>query len=172
MIKTSTQKHLKTFVMLAVLSMMFFVVSESFAQKSDSIKITLRGKATATSKTPVIRGGNTNYKLPFSMPLYSSITTAPKTAFPTTEKNLRVSKIYPNPVSDQVNIILHLEKETQLSIKILDMLSNEVVTLSNERAQAGDQTKSFTLPKRLNTGIYFIRLIAGQESVVKRISVL
>lgn len=171
MIKTATQKHLKTFVTLAILSVMFFVVPKSFAQKTDSIKITLRGKATVPSKTPLIKGGSTNYKLPFSIPLFSTIT-APKTAFPKSEKNLSVSKIYPNPVNDQVNIILHLEKESQVSIKILDMLSNEVVTLSNERTPAGETTKNFTLPKQLNTGIYFIRLIAGQESVVKRISVL
>lgn len=172
MIKTSTQKHLKTIAILTLFSMLFFCVSEVFAQKTDSIKITLRAKSTTPPRTPIIKTGNTNYKLPFNIPSYSSITAPPKTNPTKGEKNLKVSKIYPNPVNDQVNIIVRLEKESLLSIKILDMLSNEVVTLSNERTAAGEQTKSFTLPKRLNTGIYYIRLIAGQESVVKRISVL
>ena len=167
MIKTSTQKHLKLSAILFILGTLFFYAPKGFAQKTDSIKITLRGRATGIQQS-------INSKTPLNVPIFGTITSNTRTTapLPKSDKNLSVSKIYPNPVSDQVNIIVRLEKESMLSIKILDMLSNEVVTLSNERTPAGEQTKSFTLPKRLNTGIYFIRLVAGQESVVKRISVL
>jgi len=54
----------------------------------------------------------------------------------------------------------------------MDLLGNEVVTLSNERLSSGEQTKTFTIPNRLNSGIYFLRIVTGSETVVKRISVL
>jgi ribosomal protein S6 len=50
-------------------------------------------------------------------------------------------------------------------------LGNDVVTLANERAPAGEQTKTYTINK-LNPGIYFLRILASGEPVVKKISVL
>lgn len=81
-------------------------------------------------------------------------------------------RVYPNPVDDQINLTIRLERESNLTIKIMDLLGNEVVTLSNERLSAGEQTKTFTIPNRLNSGIYFLRFVAGSETIVKRISVL
>ncbi|MNR16687.1 hypothetical protein D3C85_1333060 [compost metagenome] len=54
----------------------------------------------------------------------------------------------------------------------MDLLGNEVVTLSNERISSGEQTKSYTIPNRLNSGIYFLKIVSGSETIVKRISVL
>jgi hypothetical protein len=88
------------------------------------------------------------------------------------EKILTVLKVYPNPVDDQINLILRIDRESNLSVKVMDLLGNEVVTLSNERIQPGEQTKNYIIPNRLNTGIYFLKIVAGTETVVKRISVL
>ncbi|WP_316850419.1 T9SS type A sorting domain-containing protein [Pedobacter agri] len=100
-------------------------------------------------------------------------TTKPSTIAATKDKLLTIVKIYPNPVEEQLNIILSIGKDgTQTTIKIIDLLGNEVVTLANERLNAGEQTKSFNIPSRLNAGIYFLRVMAGAESQVKRISVL
>ncbi len=95
------------------------------------------------------------------------------TSISSKDKLLTIVKIYPNPVEDQLNIILSIGKDgTQTTIKIIDLLGNEVVTLANERLNAGEQTKTFAIPSRLNAGIYFLRVVAGTESQVKRISVL
>lgn len=128
-------------------------------------------------RTPQIKGDVPAYKpnyipgsgsiTPYATGLARSRQTAGKA-----DKILSVLRVYPNPVDDQINLTLRLERETSVTIKIMDLLGNEVVTLSNERLSAGEQTKTFTIPNKLNSGIYFLRFVAGAETVVKRISVL
>ncbi|PIG99626.1 hypothetical protein CS542_05140 [Pedobacter sp. IW39] len=45
----------------------------------------------------------------------------------------------------------------------MDLLGNEVVTLSNERLSAGEQTKTFTIPNRLNSGFISFVLLQVQR---------
>ncbi|KQM67188.1 hypothetical protein ASE74_06915 [Pedobacter sp. Leaf216] len=150
----------------------------SWAQQADSIHISLKNRTKKVNKIPEIKANITPYK-----PLYMSIggsgmfntysTTPKNTTVAAKDKLLTIVKIYPNPVEDQLNIILSIGKDgTQTTIKIIDLLGNEVATLANERLNAGEQTKSFVIPNRINPGIYFLRVIAGSESQVKRISVL
>ncbi len=89
-----------------------------------------------------------------------------------TDKILANVKVYPNPVSDQLNLSYRITKDATISIKIMDVLGNEILTLFTERISAGEQTNSFNIASKLNSGFYFVRVVAGSESVVKRISVL
>ncbi len=91
-------------------------------------------------------------------------------SFPT-DKVLNNVKVYPNPVADQLNLTYQVSKEANVTIKIMDVLGNEVVTLLSQRQSAGEKISSFDISSRLNSGFYFIRLIVGNETVVKRISV-
>ena len=150
----------------------------SWAQQTDSIHISLKNRTKKTSRIPEIKANITPYK-PLYMTvggsgIFNTYGTAPKNATVVAkDKLLSIVKIYPNPVEDQLNIILSIGKDgTQTTIKIIDLLGNEVATLLNERLNAGEQTKSFVIPNRINPGIYFLRVIAGSESQVKRISVL
>jgi hypothetical protein len=141
--------------------------STIFAQKTDTTKITFKPKYKAVSKVPAIKASVQPYR-PFSNSnAILSTNNTTKSA-----KILTVLKVYPNPVAEQLNINLRLERETTLSIKITDMLGNEVVTLANERAPTGEQTKTYIIPTKLNAGIYFLRIVAGGEPKVMRISVL
>ena len=81
-------------------------------------------------------------------------------------------KIYPNPVSDQLNLSYTLKKEGLVTIKVLDVLGNEVIVLLSQKLSAGDQSNTFYLDSKLNSGFYFVRVIAGSDSIIKRISVL
>nr|WP_294899722.1 T9SS type A sorting domain-containing protein [uncultured Pedobacter sp.] len=81
-------------------------------------------------------------------------------------------KVYPNPVSDQLNLSYSLKKEGFVTIKVLDLLGNDVLTLLNEKLPAGVQSNKFMIESKLNTGFYFVRIISGSNSIVKRISVL
>lgn len=87
-------------------------------------------------------------------------------------KALSNVKVYPNPIEDQINISYTLSKDANVTIKIMDVLGNEIATLLSQRLPAGEQNHSFSITSRLNSGYYFIRLIAGNEIVIKRISVL
>lgn len=151
----------------------------SWAQQADSIHISFKNRVKKTGRIPEIKANIQPYR-----PLFGTLgtsgmfntysgTTKSSNIATAKDKLLTVVKIYPNPVEDQLNIILSIGKDgTQTTIKIIDLLGNEVVTLANERLNAGEQTKSFTIPSRLNAGIYFLRVMAGSESQVKRISVL
>jgi len=155
----------------------FLTSLDVLAQRPDSTVAT--SKIKRISKTPQIKSSITPYKPPFnnefSFITYNSILSSNATIKPSglkDDKILTVVKIYPNPVESQVNLILRLDREINLSVKILDLLGNEIVTLSNERTASGEQTKTYVIPNRLNSGIYFLRISAGAETVVKRISVL
>lgn len=87
-------------------------------------------------------------------------------------KALSNVKVFPNPVEDQINISYTLSKDANVTIKIMDVLGNEIATLLSQRLPSGEQNHSFAITSRLNSGYYFIRMIAGNETVIKRISVL
>lgn len=156
-----------------ILCMSVLCSASVFGQKTDSSAVGIRAKK--INKTPQIKGSVTTYKpkYNFGYVQYNDIISSNKSSNNLKqEKILTVLKVYPNPVDDQINLILRMDRESNLSVKIMDLLGNEIVTLSNERVPAGEQTKSYTIPNRLNSGIYFLKIMSGTETIVKRISVL
>lgn len=81
-------------------------------------------------------------------------------------------RIYPNPVTDQINISYTLKKESLVTVKVLDVLGNEVAVLLSQKINAGEQSNTFYLDSKISSGFYFVRVIAGSDSIIKRISVL
>jgi len=143
-----------------------------FAQKSDSVNYFSRSKKAAKSTA-------VKPNLPSYRPLFDGFTFIPynsllagKAAAAKSEKNLTFIKVSPNTVDDQITVVYKLERESNISIKIMDLLGNEVTTLATERSASGEQTKTFSIANRLSSGIYFVRIVAGAETSVKRISVL
>ena len=146
-----------------------------FAQKPDTVINSLRYKKLFS--TPLIKGSVQSYKPRYTfgfIPYAEASVSVKNTPSLATrqDKLLLVLKVYPNPVEDQVNVVVRMDRESNLSVKIMDLLGNEVVTLANDRVVAGEQTKTYSIPNRLNPGIYFLKIISGSETVVKRISVL
>ncbi|MDF2435060.1 MAG: hypothetical protein JWP44_4691, partial [Mucilaginibacter sp.] len=58
------------------------------------------------------------------------------------------------------------------SIKMMDVLGNNVVTLFSQRVEPGEQTFSYPISNKISKGFYFIRVIAGTELVIRRVSIL
>lgn len=88
------------------------------------------------------------------------------------EKLISNVKVFPNPIVDQINLSFRLDKQAEVSIKVMDALGNEVMTLLNQELDSGNQSHVFETHNKLSKGYYFIRVAAGTETVVKRISVL
>ena len=96
----------------------------------------------------------------------------PSKLMPNPEKVLNDVKVYPNPVGSQLNLSYRVAKDANVTIKIMDVLGGEIATLFSKQVTAGDQTNSFPTPANLSSGgIYFVQIIAGEETIVKRISV-
>lgn len=88
------------------------------------------------------------------------------------DKLLSNVNVFPNPVTDQINLKYTIARNTTVTIKIVDVLGNNVLTLLSQRMDPGEQKFSYNLNKQLTSGFYFIRVIVGTESVIKRISIL
>lgn len=88
------------------------------------------------------------------------------------DKLLSNVQVFPNPVTDQINIKYVLSRNANVNIKIMDVLGNEVVTLFSQRVDLGERKFTYSLSNKLNSGFYFVRVVVGTESVIKRISIL
>lgn len=88
------------------------------------------------------------------------------------DKLLSNVQVFPNPITDQINLRYYVAKNSQVSIKIMDVLGNEVITLFSQRVDPGEQKFTFNLNNKLSSGFYFVRMLVGNESVTKRISIL
>jgi hypothetical protein len=88
------------------------------------------------------------------------------------DKLLNNVQVYPNPVTDQINLKYDLSRNSNVSIKILDVLGNDIITLFSQREEPGEKIFNYPLNSKLTRGFYFVRVVAGTESVIKRISVL
>ncbi|POY38335.1 hypothetical protein C3K47_02755 [Solitalea longa] len=88
-------------------------------------------------------------------------------------KNISDVKVYPNPVNDEFTVSYNLKKDNTVTIKLMDLLGNEISTLvSQQQTSAGTQEIKFNVRNSLQKGFYFVRVTVGNESVSKRISIL
>ncbi|HEY4322802.1 MAG TPA: T9SS type A sorting domain-containing protein [Mucilaginibacter sp.] len=88
------------------------------------------------------------------------------------DKLLNNVQVYPNPVTDQINLKYNLSRYSLVTIKILDLLGNDIITLYQQRVEPGEVVYTYNVNNKLTRGFYFVRIVAGTESVIKRISVL
>jgi hypothetical protein len=100
------------------------------------------------------------------------ISTQKVNVYKSDDKLLNNVQVYPNPVTDQINLKYDLSRYSIVTIKIVDVLGNDIITIFNQRREPGEQTYTYMLNNKLNRGFYFVRIYAGTESVIKRISVL
>ena len=88
------------------------------------------------------------------------------------DKLLNDVQLYPNPVTDQINLKYTISRNTNVTIKIMDVLGNDITTMFSSRVDSGDHNIAYPINNKLTRGFYFVRVVAGTESVIKRISVL
>jgi hypothetical protein len=72
----------------------------------------------------------------------------------------RLDQNYPNPFNPTTNIKYALSKDSQVSLKVFDMIGREVETLVNVNQKAGTYAVPFNASK-LASGVYIYRLQAG-----------
>lgn len=80
---------------------------------------------------------------------------------------------YPNPFNPETKISFELPYDTFISIKLYDLLGNEIETITENFYQVGVHSITYnTLEKNIPSGIYFYQLVAGEFSDIKKITLI
>jgi len=85
----------------------------------------------------------------------------------------QLNQNYPNPFNPKTKIIYELQvsNDELVSLKIFDVLGNEVAELVNEKQNAGNYSVIFD-GSNFPSGVYFYKLKTGQQSEVKRMMLI
>ena len=166
------QNHTYTFSWILIIALAMSVNSV-FAggsrKKTDTTTLHNQKNKLLTTKTPYSKN-SLHLALP---PLKPAATSATKiNVIRTDDKLLTDVQVFPNPITDQINIKYMLSRNAIVTVKVMDVLGNDVITLLSQRIGSGEQSFSYPVNNRLSRGFYFVRVVAGTESVIKRISVL
>ncbi|HMN18687.1 MAG TPA: T9SS type A sorting domain-containing protein [Ignavibacteriaceae bacterium] len=86
-------------------------------------------------------------------------------------KEFELAQNYPNPFNPSTIIEYQLPKGSNISLKIYDILGNEVVTLVNEYKDAGIYAVKFNALS-ISSGIYFYKLQADNKTFIRKMSVI
>jgi hypothetical protein len=81
--------------------------------------------------------------------------------------NYSLSQNYPNPFNPTTTINFSIPNSSNVSLKIYDILGNQVMTVVNEFKQAGNYSVNFDA-SRLSSGVYFYTITAGSFKDTKK----
>jgi hypothetical protein len=91
-------------------------------------------------------------------------------------KSFKLNQNFPNPFNPSTTIRFELPLGGLVTLKIYDVLGNEVVTLVNKELGAGKQEVEFNshsgLVRNLSSGVYFYQLKAGKFIQTKKMVLL
>lgn len=86
---------------------------------------------------------------------------------PSITENFKLYQNYPNPFNPSTNIKFELYESSYVSLKIYDILGNEVESLINENKLPGIYSLNYTPKNDVKSGIYFYELKIANSSEVK-----
>jgi hypothetical protein len=78
---------------------------------------------------------------------------------------------YPNPFNPSTVIDYQLPVVSHVTLKVYDVLGRLVATLVDEKQTAGEHSASFDA-RRLASGVYFCRLVAGSQIATRKMILL
>ncbi len=87
------------------------------------------------------------------------------------KKEYELFQNFPNPFNPKTVISYQLAVSNNVSIKVYDVLGNEIKTLVNEKQNSGSYKIGFD-GSNLPSGIYFYKFISGSFSDTKRMILL
>jgi len=164
-----TYKFSWLILVACAISINFAFAGIGMLQKPDTTTLHIQKGKLTTAKTSYLHSG-LHLVLP---PLRPAATSVQKFSVARPDDKLLMDvQVFPNPITDQINIKYTLSRNAIVTVKVMDVLGNDVITLVSQRLESGDQNSTFPVTNKLHKGFYFIRVVAGTESVIKRISVL
>jgi hypothetical protein len=101
---------------------------------------------------------------------------SPKMADQSLPNTFMLSQNYPNPFNPETEISFQMPSATYTSLKIFNILGQEVKTLADEHREAGHYTVSWSgrdeFGREVTSGVYFYTLKAGEFTATKRMLLL
>ncbi len=78
--------------------------------------------------------------------------------------------IYPNPAVDKVNVAFHINSPENVSIELLSVDGKLVSEFTNEYLLSGEHKFNFDV-STINAGIYFVKVLEGNNSHIKKVMI-
>jgi predicted MPP superfamily phosphohydrolase len=78
---------------------------------------------------------------------------------------------FPNPFNSETKIIYQIPQSGFISLRVYDILGNEIATLVNQEKRAGRYEAVFD-SKSLSSGVYFYKILAGNYSQTKKFIII
>ncbi len=88
-----------------------------------------------------------------------------------TPRDFSLSQNYPNPFNAQTRIDFSLDKPSRVTLEVYDILGARVATLFEGRREAGAHSLVWDASE-ISSGVYFARLMVGEESISRRMVLL
>ncbi len=123
------------------------------------------------SLTGLLKYSNGNYKLEPRTNADFSAMTGIKRETTKGAATFALEQNYPNPFNPTTTIRYSVPKASMVTLKIYNILGQEVTTLVNQRQNSGTFTVSFDA-SRFASGVYLYRLSAGGFNQVKKMMVV
>lgn len=79
--------------------------------------------------------------------------------------------VYPNPARSYVNVNYTMEKDEAVSFEVYNMVGNKVFEISQGYQSAGSYAQQLNISS-LSNGMYFLRILAGETQVIRKIKVM
>ena len=89
----------------------------------------------------------------------------------TTPSQFNLDQNYPNPFNPNTNIEFSLAQSGQATLKVYNLLGQEVATLLNTNLSAGAHTVNFDASE-LSSGVYIYQLQANNQTLTKRMTLI
>ena len=81
--------------------------------------------------------------------------------------NFEVSQVYPNPSSGQVGINLKLDRSSEVSIVIMNVMGQQVQSLNSKAFEAGSHPFNFDVSD-LDAGVYYLSVTSGEQQITRK----
>lgn len=81
--------------------------------------------------------------------------------------NFTLQQNYPNPFNPSTQITYSIPKLSNVSIKVYDILGQEIATIVNDKKPKGVYTIRWDA-QNVPTGLYFYRLVTGEYELIKK----
>jgi hypothetical protein len=104
-------------------------------------------------------------------PLSEMIPTSVKQSSFQLPERFSLSQNYPNPFNPSTTIEYNIPQQSQVTVKIFDLLGREVASLVNEKKDAGRYSVQWNA-KDVSSGIYFYKLTSGNFIETKKMLVV